>query len=271
MVRRHVKYLRKIQLIIHRRRRCGFHFEIALIFVCVLLFAGGLIVVLYSAFVFGEANLQSAPASTIQLTGNNLDPIGNNNWSVHDYSEFAHNPQFSNVHLDYGVTGPSGGPSIRIDPIGSSANSYRECNGLGLPVEPGQQIIFSVWIKTTASSLNDDAIQSGGRIGIDMYDGNWNGICPTFAPSGEDGSNLNAFVSSVHWGTSSWTKLTETFKVAPQYTYMYRSTGGSGAYNNGDLVTPAYIVPWMQVWSAQYGGTDQGTAWFADPELYIFS
>jgi hypothetical protein len=271
VVRPHIKHLRKIQLLTYRRRRCGFPLVIVLIFVCVLLIAGGFIVVLHPAFVFGQANPHLTRMPTSQLTGSNLDPVELNKWSVHDYSDFVDNPQFANVHLDYSETGPSGAPSIRIDPIGSSDNSYRECNGLGLPVAPGQQVTFSVWIKTTASSLKDNSIQSGGRIGIDMYDKDWNGICATFAPIGEDGSDLNAYVSCVHWGTSNWTQLTETFTVATQYTYVYGSTGGSGAHNNGDLVTPAYIVPWMQVWSGQYGGADQGTVWFADPEVYISS
>jgi hypothetical protein len=199
----------------------------------------------------------------------NLDPIESNKWSVQDYSDFAHNSQFSNVHLDYSVTGPSGGPSIRIDPIGSSTNSYRECDGLGIAVKPGQHITFSCWIKTSASSYGDKTHQSGGRIAIDMYDKNWNGICPTFAPDGQNGDNLDAYDSYVNWGKSAWTLSTETFVVAAKYEYIYNSTGGSGAYTDGDMVVPAYIVPWMQVWSGQYGGADQGKVWFADPELYI--
>jgi hypothetical protein len=49
---------------------------------------------------------------------------------------------------------------------------------------------------------------------------------------------------------------------------QYPADGVLG-YPAGQLETPNHIAPWIQVWSDNYGNTDNGLAWFADAELYI--
>jgi hypothetical protein len=173
----------------------------------------------------------------------------------------------ANIVLDNNVLN-NGKPSIRIDPhTGNDVNVLRECDGPWLDVKPGDHIVFSVWIKTTASSYGDTSTQSGGRIGVDFY-GSLGGIRPILTPDGnpnfDDKDN-----TYVHWGTSTWTKMTMDFYVAPTYDYVYASTGSTGRYPDGALVTPTGIIPWMQVWSGTYGGDDSGSAWFSNSELYI--
>jgi hypothetical protein len=63
--------------------------------------------------------------------------------------------------------------------------------------------------------------------------------------------------------------MTMDFTVASTYKYIYSSTGSTGQYSNGAMVTPAAIIPWMQVWSSKYGASDSGTVWFADAQLTI--
>ena len=154
-----------------------------------------------------------------------------------------------------------------MDPVGSSANYYKECNGIWIELKPGDHIVFSVWIKTTASTIGDNSPQSGGRIGIDFY-GSQGGISPIITPDGNpnSGDDDNTYV---HWGTNTWTKMTMDFTVAPKYQYIYGSTGSTGQYPDGAMVTPTAIIPWMQVWSGPHGAADNGVVWFADPVLYI--
>jgi hypothetical protein len=173
----------------------------------------------------------------------------------------------ANIVLDNNVLN-NGKPSIRIDPHTSNdLNVLRECDGPWIDVKPGDHIVFSVWIKTSASGFGDTSTQSGGRIGIDFY-GSIGGIRPILTPDGnpnfDDKDN-----TYVHWGTGTWTKMTMDFTVAPTYNYVYGSTGSTGRYPDGALVTPVAIIPWMQVWSGTYGGDDSGSAWFSNSELYI--
>jgi len=174
----------------------------------------------------------------------------------------------ANDVLDYSVT-YSGSPSIRIDPVGSTGNNARECDGPWIPIQPGEHIVFSCWIKTSASSFGDTNPYSGGRIGIDFYA---NGvITATASPDGtpitpSGGSPANQNLNYVHWGTSTWTQITMSFTVAA--TYAACPSYGS-PYSSGQKVVPSGIIPWMQVWSSTYGASDSGKAWFANPTLTI--
>jgi len=163
----------------------------------------------------------------------------------------------------------NGQDSIEILPAGNSGNTYRECDGPYISIAPGDQIVFSCWIKTTASSLGDTNPNSGGRIGIDFYS-NTGRITGTASPDGSvwtptTGYPSNTYLNYVHWGTSTWTQVTMSFTIPS----TYPADGASGGYYAGQPVTPTAILPWMQVWSSTYGASDQGQAWFANPQLTI--
>jgi hypothetical protein len=148
------------------------------------------------------------------------------------------------AHVDNSVLGPSGNPSIRLDP--DRAGTERDIFPVDYwqDVKPGDHIVFSIWIKTSSSSLGLNGNSNyGGRIGIDFYDpvnGDQYGINRQYSvPTVRAGS-------FVPWGTSSWTQFT------------YDVTVPAGSHING-------IIPWIQVLEIN----DQGQAWFADAQLYI--
>jgi hypothetical protein len=164
-----------------------------------------------------------------------------------------------------------GNPSVRQDPVGTTDNTAREVNGPYLYIQPGDHIVFSCWIKTSASSYGDTNLNSGGRIGIDYY-GTSGRIGATQSPDGRPSWTppgnwaSNTYLNYVHWGTNTWTKITMDFVVPEQF---YADPWCSSSYTQGQLVKPTAIIPWFQVWSSSYGASDNGSAWFANAELYI--
>jgi hypothetical protein len=202
-----------------------------------------------------------APTSTPRPTAiptptpsENLDPIPSG-WGTY---ENAPSSFTGNVHYDTSVL-YNGEQSIRIDAKPVGTNGAREADGIWLEVEPGQHIIFSCWMKTTASSYGDTAQQSGARIGFDYYDGS-NRLCGIQYSGAYTRTPSDSQVAAqyVHWGTSTWTLRTiET--IVPSIVYS----------DSGQARTPVAIIPTMQVWSTTYGASDSGQAWFANPQVTI--
>jgi len=184
------------------------------------------------------------PTPTPTSTLKNLAPIPTA-WAL----TYGTGPQIT--HLDTSVT-YNGNPSIRIDRHTiADMNSARECNSGGYSIKPGDRVVFSCWMKTTASGYGDTNPYSGARIGIDLYASSTRigALQSATYPDTDVGVRLNY----VNWGTSQWTKRTIDF-VVPQ------TIGGA---------TPTGMILWLQVWSSTYGSTDPGQAWFANTELYI--
>ncbi len=150
-----------------------------------------------------------------------------------------------------------GNPSIKLGwhVTGVDNNIYREIDGSWIPVNVGDHIVFSVWIKT-GNGTNADDNSYGGRIGIDLY-GYVDGVLQAIAWYPQYSAN-----SAVPWG-SDWTKLTFNV-VVPSDIY------GSVNPFNGQPYTihsngPYAIIPWCDVRTT----TDPNYVWFADAELYI--
>ncbi|HZK68864.1 MAG TPA: hypothetical protein VFC36_04620, partial [Paludibacter sp.] len=209
--------------------------------------------------------------TTIQtIQSSNLAPIPNS-WSYATNGMWFSAGGVSNNVLDYNVR-YNGEPTMRQDPVWSTNNYAREVNGPYLNVKPGDHIVFSCWIKTTASSYGDKDLNSGARIGIDFY-GTKGALGGSVSPNGAvwtttGGYPSNTYLNYVHWGTNTWTKIEMSFTVAQSYPAIY---GYAGNYNyaTGQWVTPSAIIPFMQVYSSTYGTSDSGQAWFADPQLTI--
>jgi len=111
----------------------------------------------------------ATPTPTPTATPTNLAPIPQG-WSTATNGMHYAVGGVANVILDSNVKYNSVA-SIRDDPVGNTDNYAREVNGPYLSIKPGDHIIFSCWIKTSASSLGDKSATSGGRIGIDFYGG----------------------------------------------------------------------------------------------------
>ena len=207
----------------------------------------------------------STPTPTPMPIANNLAPIPNG-WTTADTGMEWGIGGVANVVLDTNVL-YNGNPTIRIDPPGNTGNAARECDGPYISIAPGDQIVFSCWIKTTASSLGDTNPNSGGRIGIDFYSAAGR-ITGTDAPDGSVWTPTGGWPNGqtyVNWNTNTWTQVTISFTVPS----TYPADGTTGSYSAGQLVIPTAIIPWMQVWSSTYGASDQGQAWFANSQLTI--
>jgi len=182
-----------------------------------------------------------------------------NSWHL----TYGSGPQI--IFLDYTVVRTAGKPSIRLEPhTAKDVNYARECDGTWYSVKPGDHIVAKCWIKIADNG--DRYAYSGARIGIDLYGGAsyllW-GIDDGAYINPHDPNGVAESQFYVHWGTPGWTQRTIDF-IVPS-TYFTKTSGGvsipSARINE--------FVMWMQVWSSQYGGTEQGNAWFADAELYI--
>ena len=165
------------------------------------------------------------------------------------------------AHVDTSVL-YNGGPSIRLDPYTGGSNSARECdgawvNGAYIQVTGGDHIVFTCYVKTTASKYsqyNNDPTNSfgkGGRIGIDFY-GPSDGILASALVNGEILPNGVAISGSPHaegsgvsWNTPNWMKLTIDCVVPSGYGITK-------------------MIPWMQAQDS----TDTAIAWFAGVTLY---
>jgi len=211
------------------------------------------------------------PTSTPATSSNNLVPIPEA-WSSPTIGGISCGKSIgndANIIFDTGVL-HNGNPSIRLDPVGATSNYGREINGPALAVKPGDHIVFSCWIKTSASSYGDTNPYSGARIAIDFYA---NGYITAWQSLGQcvwdsSGKDIGAKTTYVNWNKD-WTLIVMDFVIPATVPANGAYAGWGTQYSAGQKVVPTAIIPWMQVWSSTYGATDSGKAWFADATLYI--
>jgi len=204
----------------------------------------------------------SVPMPQTPVTnGNNLISVTDGNWYDDIHWVNAPCPQYGEV-IDTTDT-YAGSPSWQCT-LSSNGWGVDWWGGSQSEIVPGDTITFSAWIKTSAATLSADVgnPEAGGRIGIDMYSSS--GMSVSYGISTPDGigSPSDAYNTFVPFGTSTWTEVTITFTVPS----IYVANQGSGA---GTTFTPVRCVPWVQVWSDTQGSNEHGTAWFADPQLFI--
>lgn len=179
---------------------------------------------------------------------------GDWNWAtINDWDlTYSDHPQYA--FIDTTVT-HNGHSSIRIEQ--ETADGVREIDLENpVPVNVGDHVYFSMYIKTEASTTGSDGNHwMGARIGADMY-----------AASGLVGidtlprTDQQVYDNWVPYGTSEW--------ILRVWDFIVPSTYYTENLNNEQL-SPAqqirYVWPWLQV--IPYA--DEGAAWFADPEIYI--
>ena len=198
------------------------------------------------------------PTPILAPVENSLISINDGDWYTD--SQWLQCPAL-NVQLD--TTDTCGGsPSWEI--TGNAVNLGVDYGGLG--VAPGDKIVFSCWIKTSAATLGADVgnPQAGGEIGIDIY-GAKGVVCPIYTPNGV-GTPTNTVNDYVQFGTNTWTQVTMSFTVASTF---QAQAGYGNAYSGGQSITPIAIIPWLVVWSDTQGSNEHGTAWFADPQVTV--
>jgi hypothetical protein len=165
------------------------------------------------------------------------------------------------IFLDFNVVRTLGKPTIHfsLPHTSEDMNEARECDGRWIPVNEGDHVTLTTWIKTTLSdnaTYNSDPADTygkGARIGFDFYHDNTNLMIGALVNGlGSDTVKISGYPqlqsagSHVPWNTPSWTKQTIDFIVPSGYNINQ-------------------IVAWMQV----VDPADSGQAWFADAELYI--
>jgi hypothetical protein len=182
------------------------------------------------------------------------------------YSYYAE-PFTKNIIIDSSVL-YNGQDTIRLDNpnnYSGCTNGARESDGPQIFISPGETVVFSVWMKTSSSTLGDNGqTTTGERIGLDYYD-NQEDIGGTSSTDGSVAGFGGAINTFIPWGTNTWTQVTISFVVPKTQPY-----GDQGGYNpegfvNGQQVTVIWCTPWVQALNAN----DGGQAWFADPQLYI--
>lgn len=217
----------------------------------------------YSQVTNAEISVQVNLTSSGSVVATNLVYINDGQW----YTDGSWNlAPADNVILNTTAV-YTGSPSWELN---ISATNAAVDHGIS-PISPGEQIYFSCWIKTSAPTVAGDIgnPQAGGRIGMDMY-GSLGGICALTTPNGV-GSASNSYNTYVTFGTSTWTQVTMSFTVPSTYQYVYGTTGQTGHYSTGQMVTPTLCFIWLQVWSDAQSLNEQGIAWFADPVFTITS
>jgi hypothetical protein len=201
----------------------------------------------------GETQVQSNCSSgTCCCSGtiDNLAPIDDGNWYTD--AQWIKAPAYNIV---YDTTNTyQGNPSWKIT---LSTGSNTAVDRWGPSIKPGDHVVFSCWIKTSAATLQADVgnPQAGGRIGFDIY-----------GEGGDVGGPDWGADAYVPFGTSDWKQVTIDWIVPPTWTAQ---SGYTNSYQVGQQVTPTLMAPWLQVWSDTQGTNEHGTAWFSNCELYV--
>lgn len=187
---------------------------------------------------------------------------------------YSDGPQI--VFVDNSVT-HNGNPSIRIDPHveGVDKNKYREVNLGYIPVQPGDHIVFKVWIKTGHSTLDDDANYGNG--GIMLFD--YHGANGRLSEHSSDNPRCDVEPYQT-WTTylndpsryvpfnSDWT-LRTLDTIVPDFVIDDKSIVDANTFS---FAVPTGIYPVFQASGYIVEPNlqqDQGVVWFADAELYI--
>jgi hypothetical protein len=168
-----------------------------------------------------------------------------------------------NVYYDN--NGHNGNPAWRLNLGEGAPGSSVNPNSQGImsvdfwnaPLKPGDHIVFSAWLKTSAATnpVDINSAWSGAFIGMDMW-----------GPGGDICAINPVYVK---FGTSSWTQVTLDFIVLPTYTVGSLQATAS-TYHAGDQVAPTYAIPYFGVWGNGYFN-EQGTGWFSDPVFDVIT
>lgn len=158
----------------------------------------------------------------------------------------------------------NGALTLKVTPDFTNGNSGADHDGL--TVHPGDHIVMSVWIKTGGSV---PVSYAGARMGMDVYGstGRITGVHSVQQASDGCRSTTGIDENYVHWG-SDWTLVTWDFVMPATYISDGGSASISNNYANGQAVTPATIIPWIQVWDANYPNNAY-TCYFSDFQVHI--
>jgi hypothetical protein len=209
------------------------------------------------------------PAPTPTSSGNNLVPIPNA-WT---YSYTGMSNGIGGLACDTldSSTLFNGQPTLKINcalapvvNLGYGNIIDPEMDSYYTSLSPGDHIVFSCWVKSTAATMSEG--YNGGSMIIDFYGADGR-ICGTCSPTGAMISSSGVYSSDwsaneISFGTSSWTYIVMDFIVPSQ---CIADPFGS-AYTPGTLVTPIGIIPKLYI-NANVG--EGATFWFADTELYV--
>lgn len=177
----------------------------------------------------------------------------------------------------------NGKPSARCDGPPTSGNPWREVDFYQFiggqyhflwPVTPGDHVIFKFWMKTNPSTLGGSDTRAA-MFGWDLYGPSgrlWECACGFPATTNfvfTDGVGPDYVWSAydyVPYGHSAWIQKTIDGYIPTKF--FTRNDSYSSTPNPIPSQQVSSIIPWVTV-RPPYPSAEAGSAWFADPELYI--
>jgi hypothetical protein len=123
-----------------------------------------------------------------------------------------------------------------------------ELDGTFVKIQPGDHVVFTVWLWTGAATTTETNSRSGAVIGIDMF-GSSGRIGELSSSDGKETyPNYPATMQNVvvHYGSNAWVQVTMNFVVQSQYMAdPWSGVAGGQAYSAGTMVTPTHCCPWI--------------------------
>ena len=232
-----------------------------------------IVAVLATAFILSLA-LGAVHIPTAQATNSNLAgfPSG---WVTDTPWGYQVPTSTYGIYQDTTTT-YDGDYTLRIDP--NAALQAGAMDYYNIPLAAGDTVVIECEIKTSGTYSGDWA---GARLGVDWYgtgagwtdagatgmseiDGTPNAVLPNEITSGVSDDGY------VHWGQG-WTAVYWSFTVPA---YILAQSGYSSDYSVGQHVTPAFVIPWCQIWSWGADSATQypngcGSGWFSNMQIYV--
>jgi hypothetical protein len=193
------------------------------------------------------------------MTDSNLGIIPSG-WET--YENVGGTAHTNNVHEDTNIL-YNGTMTIRIDMPDSSGNGNTESDAFwlgptSLTLKAGDHLVFIAFIKTSAGS--------GGRIGIDFYDSNWNRITGTSQADGKpDYTPETGWLQQANYVpvNSGFTQV-KIDMIMPATMEADGFGGLAGQYAAGSFGAPVHMIPWLQGVGNANGenGEANGSSWY---------
>jgi hypothetical protein len=154
--------------------------------------------------------------------------------------------------------------------VGLWGYGSREIDSAWTSVQPGDTVVFSAWIWTDASTIGDNDVTHGAKIGMDAYSSggrlcqinNDNSVgTPTY-----NGVTYNYNIDSVGWGSGTWIHMSMTW-VVPNSVYY----DGFGTASNvfGQAYAPTAIIAWIGSGAPDHAPIEGAAMYVRDIELCI--
>jgi hypothetical protein len=206
---------------------------------------------------------KATPTPTPTPTSTNYAPLPSA-WGVYDVYP---DPCNVNNNIDPNVLGPNGDQSTRSDSVlnGATYHGYlaatynpdRELDSIWIAVNPGEHLVWTVWMKTGPSGGQDPNAGTGGDNPAACAGWDWYGSGGRITANLQNAQQEDQY--GIRWNTG-WTQITYNIYVPSTVS----ADGSTGGYYSGQQVAPNGLILWLGA-----DNQDSGIVWFADSQFYI--